>query len=440
MSFDPVAYLNDPQWHTMRPGLERIKELLERLDRPQDALRFVHVAGTNGKGSTCAYLEAMLRAAGYATGMFTSPYIEAFEERIRVNGVMINASDLLRETRAVRDAADTMTDHPTEYELMCAVALLHFARSGCDIVVLEVGLGGRLDATNAIDAPEVCVITRIGFDHTDVLGTTLSAIAREKAAIVKCGSAVVSWPQETEAMIEIEAASHACKADLIVPDFSAMEVKPLTLPRDKSVLGAQRCFSYGRFAAGTTLTTKLLASYQPYNALLALEAACALRTRGWNISDEAICAGIAQAVWPGRFEVVGIRPLSIVDGGHNPQGVHALIDTLQELLPDERPVFIVGVLADKDYLAMLDNIVMQGSGFVVFTPDNPRALPAEKLANALVRTGQDILGCSSCIRPIIASSAADAVEKARAATGEDGVVCACGSLYSVAALKSAFRT
>lgn len=164
MSFDPIAYINEPRWLESRLGLDRICELLDRLGRPQDRLKFVHVAGTNGKGSTCAYLASILQAAGLRTGLFTSPYLIAFEERIRVDGANISADDLIEATLLVKEQAEAMADHPTEFELMCAVALVHFARSGCDVVVLEVGLGGRLDSTNVIDAPEVAVIARIGLE------------------------------------------------------------------------------------------------------------------------------------------------------------------------------------------------------------------------------------------------------------------------------------
>lgn len=439
MEFDPVAYLNEPRWRTTRPGLDRIRELLDRVGRPQDGLRFVHVAGTNGKGSTCAYLDAILRAAGYRVGLFTSPYLEAFEERIRVDGEMIGADDLRAATCAVREAAEAMADHPTEYELMCAVALLHFSRRACDVVVFEVGLGGRLDATNVIDAPEACVIARIGLDHAAYLGNTLAEVAREKAGIVKEGAAVVSWPQDPEAMAEIESAAAACGAAVRTPDFSALSVEALGLPRDERALDARRRFSYARLADGASLETRMIANYQPNNAALALEAVLALRERGWSVSDDAVRAGIAAARWPGRFEVAGIGPLTIIDGAHNPQAARALADAIREALPGARPVFLVGVLEDKDYPAMLEEIVPLGAGFVVFEPDSPRALPARKLASAISWTAQDILGCASCTRPAVASDAADAVAQARAMAEEDGVVCACGSLYGVAAVKAALR-
>ena len=287
MSFDPIAYINEPRWLESRLGLDRIRELLDRLGRPQDRLKFVHVAGTNGKGSTCAYLASILQAAGLRTGLFTSPYLIAFEERIRVDGANISADDLAEATLLVKEQAEAMADHPTEFELMCAVALVHFARSGCDIVVLEVGLGGRLDSTNVIDAPEVAVIARIGLDHTKLLGTTLAAIAGEKAGIVKPGSAVVSWPQEPEAMVAVEAAAAAAGDVLTVPDFACLEAGSV----DWGAPGAPlRPFSYGRF---TDLRTRLLGSYQPANAALAIEAVEALRVRGWAVNDDAVRRGIA---------------------------------------------------------------------------------------------------------------------------------------------------
>lgn len=442
MDFDPIAYINTPRWQASRLGLERIRELLERLGRPQDRLKFVHVAGTNGKGSICAYLASILGAAGYRTGMFTSPYIERFEERIRVDGVMISPDELRDVTLAVREHAEAMAeetgDHPTEFELMTAVALEHFARFGCDIVVLEVGLGGRLDSTDVIDAPEACVIARIGLDHTALLGNTLAAIAGEKAGIIKEGSAVVSWPQESEAMAVIEhaAAEHGC--ELRVPDFAQLEEGAIRWEDGASPF---RSFSYREW---TDLRTGILGSYQPQNATVALEVVSVLRGRGWHVPDEAVRAGVAQTRWPGRFEIVegGSSPdgfAIVVDGGHNPQGARALADSLAEVFPGRKPVFVIGVLEDKDYPRMLEDVLPLGSAFVCVTPDNPRALPAHKLARAIRWTGQDLLGCSACVNPVVARDFEDAIHRARELAGPDGLICAFGSLYSVAALKEAVR-
>lgn len=477
-----------------------MRELLERLGRPQDSLRFVHVAGTNGKGSTCAYLASVLQAAGFKTGLFTSPFIETFEERIRVDGCNISLDDLTEVTLAVRDVAEAMDDHPTEFELMCAVALLHFACSECQVVVLEVGLGGRFDATNVIDAPEVCVVARIGLDHTAVLGETLAAIAGEKAGIVKPGAAVVSWPQEPEAMEVVRrvAAERGCSVQ--VPDFSQLSVESLCLEEgaekvpcpfegEEAAASSQcpelvvRTFSFGRYVS---LRTKLLAAYQPYNAALAIQAVEALRARGWDISDDALRAGIAAAEWPGRFEVAARRPLTIVDGGHNPQGAAALAETLRDVLPGRRPWFVMGVLADKEYENMLSEVLPLAAGCAVYAPDNPRALPAEDLAAAICRVVQqgtgafEVEACGEAAGAVVdakestrkAESAGEAdgaavdLEKsttaaesadgasitvkalpspaaamnfARQAAGPDGVVVAFGTLYAVGDLKAALR-
>lgn len=452
MDFDPVAYINTPRWQASRLGLERIRELLERLGRPQDRLRFVHVAGTNGKGSVCAFLASILQRAGYHTGLFTSPYIERFEERIRIDGSMIGAKDLYDATLAVRRHAEAMAeetgDHPTEFELMTAIALEHFARNACDIVVLEVGMGGRLDSTNVIENPEVSIIARIGLDHTAFLGTTQAAVAAEKAGIIKDGCPVASWPQDAEAMTVVEAAAAKCGCMLRVADFSQLDSGRVVWGECPDALLAEgespacRLFSYKEW---DDLRMGLLGAYQPQNAALALEAVASLRDRGWSISDEAVRKGIAATRWPGRFEIVEGGASRdgfaiVVDGGHNPQGARALVDSLKEVFPGRKPVFVVGVLEDKDYPRMLEEVLPLGNSFVCVTPDNPRALPANKLARAIRWTGQDLLGCSACVNPYVAHGFEDALRRARELAGENGLVCAFGSLYSIASLKAAIRT
>ena len=460
MAFDPVAWINTPRWQASRLGLDRMVDLLERLGRPQDDLRFVHVAGTNGKGSTCAYLASVLQAAGLRVGLFTSPFVYCFEERIRVNGVNISAEELARAVEVVRPVAEAMEaatgDHPTEFELMAAVALEHFRAAGCDIVVMEVGLGGRLDATNAIDAPEVSVICRIGLDHTDLLGDTLAAIAGEKAGIVKAGAPVVSWPQEPEAMAVIRAVADERGCALAAPDFAALAVGPLegaawggataagevagegaaataagevagtsTDGAFAGALTAVRRFTY----RGEAFATRMLGRYQPANAAVAIEAVGVLRERGWAISEASLKEGIAAARWPGRFEVVGTSPLTIVDGGHNPQGAVALADSLADGLgPTGRGsvVFAMGVLADKDYPAMVAAVAPWARALVAYAPANPRALPADDLAACARDAG---------IEAEVAPDPAAALARARDRAGASGVVVAFGTLYAIADLR-----
>lgn len=490
MPFDAIEYINTPRWLTSRLGLERIRELLDRLGRPQDRLKFVHVAGTNGKGSTCAFAASILAEAGFKTGLFTSPYVEAFHERIRVNGRNISDEDLTAATLRVRECAEAMEaeggEHPTEFELMTAVALVHFAHVGCDIVVLEVGLGGRLDSTNVIAAPEVAAIVSIALDHTNLLGNTLAEIAHEKAGIVKKGSTVVSWPQEPSAMEVVEDAARRVGDKLVVPDFSLLSVGKVTrgaalLTRGTALEheGHAPCSDSPRFAAelraehavpaqklqasssidahrtpmsqvesavpmrqfsycGREYATRLLGSYQPSNAAMAIEIAGALSERGWEIPDEAIARGIAETRWPARFEVLDQlagMPTVVIDGGHNPQGAGVLADSLRDVFPDKRPVFLVGILADKDYRSMLRAVAPLASAYVCVTPPNPRALDAADLAEAIRETCGE-LGARATIE--VAGDFDDAASAARKIAGSEGLICAFGSLYSIADVKASF--
>lgn len=446
MRFDPVAYINEPRWRESRLGLERIAELLDRMGRPQDRLRFVHVAGTNGKGSVCAFLASVLQEAGLRTGLFTSPYIIEFAERIRVDGRNIPEGDLRDVTLFVREHAEAMAaagednengegredgpGHPTEFELMTAVAFEHFARAECDIVVCEVGLGGRLDSTNVIEAPAACVIARIGLDHTALLGNTLAEIACEKAGIIKPGAAVVSWPQEPEAMRVIEQVAAAQGCELVVADVPAGAARRRLNEYNKGIdkgAALYREFEYG----GREWRTQLLGSYQPANAALAIEALRVLRRRGWNIPDEAIARGIEDARWPGRFELVEAGPPPIVvDGGHNPQGAKALADSLRDVFPACAAVFVMSVLADKDYRSMIREAAPLAKAFVCAQPLNPRALPGSELA-ATVRE------CAPGISVVEAADFTQAMSEARRLAGLEDVICAFGSLYSIAGIKRA---
>lgn len=430
--FDPVAYINEPRWRHSSLGLGRITLLLEKLGRPQDRFLAVHVAGTNGKGSTSAYLSSILRASNLRTGLFTSPYIERFEERIQVDGEVIPADELLDATLAVKEAADEVEreagEHPTEFELMCAVAFVHFARCGCDVAVVECGLGGRLDATNVV-SPAVCVVTRIGMDHTDVLGDTLSAIAAEKAGIIKKGVPVVSWPQQGEAAAVIRGRCSDMGCELVECDFSRLRVDSL-----ESVSGP-RTFEYEERA----YATGLLGAYQPTNAAVAIDAARVLAARrpGLGITQDAIRKGVADAVWPGRFEAVATSPLVVVDGAHNPQGAEALAESLRELLdvrPGALPTLVVGVLADKDYPAIVAPMLPYAGRLVAYTPDNPRALDASTLAREVASQAQQ---AGMDVEVAVAESAAEAVSLAVEKEGPEGMVVAFGTLYSIGAIKQA---
>ncbi len=301
-------------------GLTRMEELLALLDSPQKRLKFIHVAGTNGKGSTSALLDACLRQAGLRVGLYTSPHLVRYNERFRINGEEVSDEALCAAAARVKAAADTMEDAPTQFELLTCVGFCCFEAAGCDIVVLEVGLGGRLDATNVIPAPEAAVITRIGLEHTELLGDTLEKIAAEKAGIVKAGGTVVLGDHAEPVRRTVEEICRQRGARLIQAE------EPAPLARS---LEGQR-FSWGPYPE---VCLSLLGEHQLQNAATALAVLEVLRERGWPISDQAVLEGMAHAVWPGRFECAGTHPAIIVDGGHNPQCAQAVAASLAAYFP-----------------------------------------------------------------------------------------------------------
>lgn len=378
-AFDPIAYMTQPRLLTISLGLTRIRRLMHLLGNPQQQLRFVHIAGTNGKGSTAAYIHSILCSAGYKTGLFTSPYIINFEERIRINDASIPLNVLHDIGLRVRDAAlrvqQECNEHPTEFELITAAALLYFAQERCDIVVLEVGLGGRLDSTNVISTPDVAVITRIGLDHMALLGSTCEEIAHEKAGIIKDGGHVVAWNDENASVNKVfQDACRTHHATLIMPSFEQVQclgITELSVPYENVM---QR-FSY----QGERYETHLLGSYQPYNAVLAIEAARVLCSRGFTIPQTALHEGIASARWLGRFDVHSTCNewrCVVCDGGHNPQGARALAQSIDRAFPHTKCVFVMSVLADKNYEAMIDALLDYACLWVCVTPPSSRALSA----------------------------------------------------------------
>ena len=395
-------------WQGHKPGLERTRALLSALGDPHKALRFVHVAGTNGKGSTAAMLDSCLRAAGYRTGLFTSPYINRFNERVQVDGVPIPDGDLVRLVERVQPAAAAMADTPTEFEFITALGMLWFAEQRCDIVVLEVGLGGALDSTNVIDPPECAVITALGLDHVKELGPTLADIAAAKAGIIKPGSPAVSYGGAPEADRVIAAAARACGAPLTVVDFTRLRLRGAGLDG--------QTFDFDGLAG---LTLPLLAGYQPRNAAVAVTALRALRARGWDIPDEAIRRGLASVRWPGRFELLRRSPPFLLDGSHNAHGMRATADSLRSLFPGQKFVFLVSIMADKDADEMLRLLLPLAKAFVTVTAPSPRAIPAADLAARIEALGG---------RAEPAASIPAAVERA-AALAAGGPAAALGTLY-----------
>ena len=350
------------------------------------------------------------------------PYIEHFNERMRVNGEDIPAAELARITERVKSIAESMDDHPSQFELVTAIAMQYFYERRCDIVVLEVGMGGALDSTNVIPAPEVAVITNIGLEHTEYLGSTITEIAAAKAGIIKPGCSAVSYDGDSAATAELEKVCHSCGVSLRRADFAQLE--PIS-----ETLDGQR-FRY----KGAEYTISLLGAHQLKNAAVVLETVDALSERDWDIPAQSVERGLRGAKWPARLEVLGRSPLFILDGGHNPQCAAALAESLGRLLPGDKSVFLMGVLADKDYAAMADAVLPLAERFICVTPNSARALPAGKLCEFLRERGAEAETCGSMDEGIL---------KALLATDEDGRVVAFGSLYIAGAVRrgyaSAFR-
>ena len=415
---EALSYIHSICWKGSKLGLDRTRELLGKLNDPQKELKFIHIAGTNGKGSTAAMLSSILEEAGYRVGLYTSPFINRFNERMQVNHQPIPDEELAALTEYVRPHADAMADSPTEFELITALAMVWFARQKCDIVVLEVGMGGELDSTNIIDVPEAAVIAAMGMDHVKELGPTMADIARAKAGIIKEGGRVVSYGGNSEADEVIAAVCRARNASLCQPDFSAI------VPGDFSLEG--QTFSYKGWCG---LRIPLVGAYQMNNAAVVLETVEVLRQRGWSVSDEAVRQGLADTRWPARFEVLRRDPVFIVDGGHNPHGIRATAESLSRLFPGRKITFVTGVMADKDVEHILGLIVPLADQFFTVRPDNPRAMDAGELAARIEAMGAKATACAS-VR--------DGVDRAIQAEGPHGVACALGSLYMSGEVRSCF--
>ena len=413
---EAVAYIHSYGWETRAPGLDRIRELLRRLGEPQRDLRFIHVAGTNGKGSVCACLASVLEAAGYRVGLNTSPHLERFHERIRVNGEEISDEALGAVMDRVRPAAEDMAEHPTEFELITAAAFLHFQEQVCDIVVLETGLGGALDASNVIETPELAILTAMGMDHAAILGPTLRDIAAAKAGIIKPGGTVVSRGGCPEADEVFRQVCQERGADLTELDLSRLRVRRLNL--EGAVFD---------FAPWEDLTIPLAGAYQAENAALALTALERLKKKGWSIPEEAVRQGLAAVRWPGRFEVLGKRPVFLLDGAHNAHGMRAAAESLRALFPGKRLTLLLGILADKDAGEMLDLLAPLAERAFVLRPDSPRAMDPAALCALLAERGVEARPCVSV---------EEGLNAALAAAGE--AICALGSLYLCGEVRAAY--
>lgn len=417
---EAVDYIHSMIWDRRATGYEHAKELLRRMGNPERKLKYVHIGGTNGKGSTAAMIASVLQKAGYKTGLYTSPYLFRFNERIQVNGEQIADGDLAAVTEYVKTFVDDMEICPSEFALVCCIAFEYFARQNCDIVVLEVGMGGANDSTNVIDCPEVAVLTNIGLDHTEYLGNTLEEIALTKAGILKENGTAILYPNISSVEDVFKKVCRERHVELVIADFEGLA------PNRHNLEG--QIFDYGN---RKNIFLPLLGNHQLCNAAIVLSTIDVLIKKGWEISEEAVFQGIKEVKWPGRFEVISNEPLFIVDGGHNPQCIEALAQNIKDYLSDRKVIAITGVLVDKDYKEMYQPIFPYISEFVCITPPSPRRLEAAKLAAYIQKAGKKATACTDI---------KEALEFALKFAGESGAVVCFGSLYSIAEIKMTFES
>jgi len=417
--------VNHPPYGERVWRLDRVRELLAALGNPQQRYRTVHVAGTKGKGSTTAMIESILRADGYRTGMYTSPHLHTFRERIRVGGDLVSEEDL---AALVQEVSPLLAVRPelTVFEIITALAMLHFAKCGVEHAVVEVGLGGRLDATNVL-IPDVSVITSISLDHTKVLGNTIGAIAGEKAGIIKPGVPVVSAPQVSEALSVIKERAGALGSELILCgrdwkwrfEGADLEGQSLTLCRPGHESAPEHA----------DLRIPLLGEHQLENATAAVAAVEALRARGVTISPQAIRRGLAEVRWPGRMEVLSRRPLVVLDGAHNPDSIQRLLEALHAYLTYERLLLVCGVGTTHVPATLLGILMAHADETYLVRAHHAKATPLEELS----QYAQE-LGYESHRAGDVADGLAQALDEAC----EGDLVLVAGSLFVVGEARTAW--
>jgi len=400
--------------------LSRVYTLLELLGNPHKKLKFIHVTGTNGKGSTCAMIASILRKAGYRTALFTSPHILRYNERMQINGEQIPDDDLVRITETVKNAIDQTEEKVNWFEMVMCTALCWFAEKEAEIVLFEVGVGGLLDGTNVIDVPECAVITNIGLDHTGQLGDTVEEIAAVKAGIIKQNGSAVIYRNSPSVEKVIEDRCKEVSAELIRADFDSIRFI------------SQDIFGQTFDACGyEALHIPLTGEHQRKNTCVALTVVRVLQDKGWNITEENIREGLEDTVWPVRMEVVSKDPLFIIDGGHNPQCAHAIADALTELLPPgTHIVFMTGIMSDKNYEEFMRILSSVSKEFVTVAADYHRALSADDLAEFIDSLGLHATMCSS-----VEEGIRTAVKLA-----DGGAVCCAGSLYLAGEARAVFSS
>lgn len=414
-----ISFIEDRPWVRSSDRLEKMSLILKELHNPQKKLKYIHVAGTNGKGSCCALLTSILIDSGYKVGTYTSPHLIKYNERFCINNIPVSNKELGLIIKDLKQAFKRLDFVPSVFETLTAIAFEYFKREKVDVVVLEVGLGGRYDATNIIDKSQLSILMNIGLEHTEVLGKTLEKIAYEKSGIIKENGDVLSYDNSKKVIKVFKEVAKEKKARLKVVNFDLIKIKEEGLDH--------QIFDYGHLK---NIELGLLGRHQFYNAAVVIEAIKILRKKGYNISNDNLRNGLKNVKWNARLEILSKNPLFILDGAHNPQCVSALKKSLPFLIGKKKAYFIFGSLTDKDYLKMIDMVAPYAKEFICFAPNSNRALKASKLAMIIKKKG---------IKATCASSCLEAIEKAYKKTKKDDVIIAFGSLYLAGEIKDEFN-
>jgi len=422
MTYDEaLEYIHSLYWRGKKSGLEKTRELLELCGHPERDLRCVHIAGTNGKGSTAAMLDSICRCAGIKTGLYTSPYIVRYNERVQVGGLQIPDETLARLTKYLAGLVEQMEVPPSEFEFGTVLAFLYFKEQQCDLVILETGLGGTFDSTNVIEQPLLCIITALGLDHTAQLGSSMKEIAEAKAGIIKKNVPVVFYGENEDGEAVIRKRCEECGSPLVIPRFSKIASEFAG-----TLFDCQR-FSYGQWK---NMLLALPGLYQQRNAAVVLETVELLNKLGVVLTESAVRHGLEKVRWQARLEVLRQSPLVLADGSHNPQGMQATVESLQQYFPGRKLQFIFGVMADKELDAMVSMFLPLAKKVYITAPAMPRAMKAEELFSFC--KGK----CNGDDRPefFVCPQVRDALKAAMQEEKEE-VIVVIGSLYLVGEVK-----
>ncbi len=422
---ESLKYIEETHKFGVRLGLDNITKLLELLGNPQDKLNIIHVAGTNGKGSTCSFVTSMLKESGYKVGLYTSPFLETFTERIRINGENIPEEDVARIVTLIKEKIDQMVcegySYPTEFEIVTAMGFYYYCEQAVDFVALEVGLGGRYDATNIIKASEVSVITSISLDHVGILGDTVEKIAYEKGGIIKENGVAIVYDQSDEVKDVIKDICKEKNARYIEVKFDDIEVKQSDIysqTYDCTIMGDKY----------EDLEIKLIGDHQINNSMLALSVIKFLeQSKNLNISEESIRAGLINTKWPGRIEKIMERPIFIIDGAHNEDGARSLAKAIKKNFNGKKATLLIGMLEDKDIEGVLEILMPHFDKVITTTPDNPRAISCEVLKEKISKYVDDIVA-----KPSIE----EAVNYTLKNASEEDIIISAGSLYMIGTVRT----